>query len=406
VESGQIDFIAGGTVTSSRGFRAGATAAGIKKNAGPSLDLGILFSEVSCVTAGVLTTSQIKSAPVMLCQERLVRDTAVAIVANSGCSNVYTGEPGLTDAREMTALTATALGSDPEDILIASTGVTGQRLPIDMIKDGIRQIALSTEGGHELAKAIMTTDTRPKETAVIVRAGDDKFTIGGIAKGSGMIHPNMATMLSFLTTDAAVEPVFLRSALHQAADVSFNMISVDGDTSPSDTVLLLANGLAKNKTISADSPLAQIFEQALTQVCLYLAKTIASDGEGATQLIEATVHGATTMNDARLAAKAIITSSLVKTEVHGKNLSWGRIIAALGRSGAAVVESKIDIAIGKIKVVKAGRPLIFRKADILQVFESKEVPIRVNLNLGTASATAWGCDLTSEYININSQYRT
>ena len=406
METGQIAFIAGGTVTSPQGFRAGAAATGIKKKTGPSLDLGILFSEVPCTTAGVMTTSQIKSAPVILCQERLAGGRAVAIVANSGCANAYTGEPGLANAREMAALTALALGSDPEDVFVASTGVTGQPLPINLIRVGIRQVALSTEGGHELARAIMTTDTVPKETAVIVHSNDNKFVIGGIAKGAGMIHPNLATMLGFLTTDAAVELAFLRSALRRAVDISFNMISVDGDTSPSDTVLLMANGLAKNKAISSDDPLADIFERALSQACIYLAKAIARDGEGATRLIEVTVHGVTTVTEARLAARTIVNSSLVKTAVYGGDPNWGRIVAALGQSGAEVVESKIDLNIGKVKVLKNGRPLAFREADVIQVFKESEVPIRVNLNLGTASATAWGCDLTPEYVTINSQYMT
>lgn len=402
----KIDFIDGGTVTSPKGFRAGATAAGIRKKAKPALDLGILFSEVPCVTAGVLTTSRIKSAPIILCQERLAKGRAVAIVANSGCANAYTGEQGITDANEMAASAAFALGCKPEDVFVASTGVTGQPLPIDLIKAGVRQIALSTEGGHELARAIMTTDTVPKETAVLVRAGDTEFTIGGIAKGSGMIHPNMATMFGFLTTDAAVDMAFLRSVMHRVADVSFNMISVDGDTSPSDTVLLMANGLAKNKVISADSPLAEVFERALTQVSIYLSKAIARDGEGATRLIEVTVQGAATVTDARLAARTIVGSSLVKTAVYGGDPNWGRIIAALARSGAELVESKIDLDIGKVKVLKNGRPLSFREADVIDVFKESTVPIRVSLNLGAASATAWGCDLTPEYVKINSEYMT
>ncbi len=406
MEASQNDFAAGGTVTSPQGFHAGATGAGIKKKAESSLDLGILFSEVPCVAVGVLTTSRIRSAPVVLCQERLARGRAVAIVANSGCANAYTGEQGLADAREMAALAALALGCDAEDVFIASTGVTGQPLPMAQIRAGIRQIALSPEGGHDLARAIMTTDTVPKETAVIARAGDNKFTIGGIAKGAGMIHPNMATMLGFLTTDAAVELAFLRSALRRAVDVSFNMISVDGDTSPSDTVLLMANGLAKNKAITKDSPLADTFEQALTQVCIYLAKAIAGDGEGSTRLIEVTVDGATTLTEARLAARTIVGSSLVKTAVYGGDPNWGRIIAALGRSGVEVVESKIDLNIGKVKVLKDGRPLAFREADVIRVFKRREVPISVRLNLGSASATAWGCDLTPDYVKINSQYMT
>ncbi|MBI2852536.1 MAG: bifunctional glutamate N-acetyltransferase/amino-acid acetyltransferase ArgJ [Chloroflexi bacterium] len=396
----------GGTVTSPQGFHAGATSAGIRKKAELSLDLGILFSEAPCAVAGVLTTSRIKSAPVMLCQERLARGQGMAIVANSGCANAYTGKQGLADACEMAKAAAFALGIDADDVFVASTGVTGKPLPLDIIKDGIRKIALSPDGGHEMARAIMTTDTVPKETAVNVRKDSVTFTIGGIAKGSGMIHPDMATMLAFLTTDAAVEPLFLRGALKRAADVSFNMVSVDGDTSPSDTVLLMANGLAKNEPISERSAIADIFERALTEVCVYLTKAIARDGEGATRLIEVKVEGAATVVDARLAARTIAGSSLVKAAVYGGDPNWGRIVAAAARSGAKIIESSLDLNIGKIGVLRSGNTLAFREADVAEVFKGSEVLVRLNLNLGTGSATAWGCDLTPEYVNINSQYMT
>ncbi|MBI2287874.1 MAG: bifunctional ornithine acetyltransferase/N-acetylglutamate synthase, partial [Chloroflexi bacterium] len=259
MKAAQIDSIDGGSVTTPKGFYAGATYAGIKKKDKNSLDLGILFSEEPCTAAALFTTNRIKSAPVLLCQQRLQNDRAVAIIANSGCANASTGEQGLADATEMTALAANSLGAAPEDVLVASTGVIGQPLPMKLIKAGISQIILSSDGGHELARAIMTTDTVPKETAVTVRTGNSEFTIGGVAKGSGMIHPNLATMFCFLTTDAAVEPNFLKSALRQAVDISFNMISVDTDTSPSDTVLIMANGLAKNKPISKNSQPADTF---------------------------------------------------------------------------------------------------------------------------------------------------
>ena len=405
MEAAKIDFIPGGTVTSPKGFCAGATYAGIKK-AKDSLDLGILFSEEPCVTAGLFTSSKIKSAPVVLCQERLQKGRAVTLVVNSGCSNSYTGEQGLADAAEMATLTATAIGVDAEDVLMASTGVTGQPLPMKLIRDGISQIALSNNGGHELAKAIMTTDTLAKEAAVAVRAGGSEFTIGGAAKGSGMIHPNLATLFCFLTTDAAVELDLLRSALQKAADVSFNMVSIDGDTSPSDTMLLMANGLAGNEVITTGSQQADTFQQALDQVCIYLAKAIARDGEGATKLIEVTVNGAVNVAEARSAARTIVSSPLVKSAVHGGDPNWGRIIAAVARSGVEVTESKIDLYIGDIGVVKDGRPLPFSEQSIVQVFKQSEVPIALHLNLGAASATAWGCDLSEEYVTINSQYMT
>ncbi len=402
----KTDFIPGGTVTSPRGFCAGATYAGIKKETKDVLDLGILFSEVSCVAAGVFTASKIKAASVILCQERLQKGKATVVVVNSGCANAYTGEQGLADAAEMAALAAKAIGIAPEDVLVASTGVTGQPLPLKLIEAGIRKVVLSREGGRELARAMMTTDTVPKEVAVAVTIGGSQFTIGGVAKGAGMIHPNLATMLCFLTTDAAVELDFLKSALRQAVDISFNMISVDGDTSPSDTVILMANGLAGNKPISSGNEPADVFQQALEQVCVYLAKSIARDGEGATRLIEVTVSGAVSLAEARLAARTIVGSSLVKAAVHGADPNWGRIIAAVARSGVEVVESNIDLDIGGVSLVKGGRPLPFSEHSVVEILKQGEVPIRLCLNLGTASATAWGCDLSEEYVTINSEYTT
>ncbi len=402
----KIEFIPGGTVTSPEGFRAGATYAGIKKKSENSLDLSLLASEAPCVTAALFTTNKIKSAPVLVNQEKIKKGKAVAVIANSGCANASTGEQGLADAREMATLAANSIGAIPEDVLVASTGVIGQTLPMNQIRASISQISLSRDGGHKLARAIMTTDTVPKETAVAVSVNDTKFTIGGVAKGAGMIHPNMATMFCFLTTDAIVELDFLKSALRKAVGVSFNMISVDGDTSPSDTVLIMANGRAGNKPISRGSRRAATFQQALDQVCIYLAKAIARDGEGATKLIEVTVNGAASVTDARLAARTVVSSPLVKTAVHGGDPNWGRIIVAVGRSGAEVVESKTDLHIGNIGVLKGGRPQPYSEQSVAQVFKQAEVPIKVNLNLGTASATAWGCDLSEEYVNINSQYMT
>jgi glutamate N-acetyltransferase/amino-acid N-acetyltransferase len=401
----KINFINGGTVTSPEGFKAGATHAGIKKVEG-KLDLGILFSEVPCITAGLFTSSKIKSAPLILCQERLKNGRAVAIVANSGCANAYTGEQGLTDAAEMAKLAAEGIGVSPDDVLVASTGVTGQPLPMELIKVGISRITLSHDGGHELARAIMTTDTVPKEAAVAVRTDKYQFTIGGVAKGSGMIHPNLATMFCFLTTDVAVELDFLKSALKKAVDVSFNMISVDRDTSPSDTVLLMANGLTGNEPITATSQETDVFQQALEKICIHLAKALARDGEGATKLIETIVDGAKTTAEARLAARAVISSNLIKTAVYGGDPNWGRIIMALANSGAEVLLPKIDLSIGDIAMLKSGKPLPFNEEDVIRVLEQSEVPISVNLNLGKGSATAWGCDLSEEYVAINSEYMT
>jgi glutamate N-acetyltransferase/amino-acid N-acetyltransferase len=405
MEIGKIDIISDGTVTSPQGFHAGATSAGIK-NGTDKLDLGILFSETPCVTAGLFTGSRIKAAAVTWSQQTLKKGKAQAIVVNSGCANAYTGEQGLADAAEMAALAARGIGLSPEDVLVTSTGVTGQPLPLELIEAGLSQVVLSGDGGHQLARAIMTTDTVPKEIALVVGADGGDFTIGGIAKGSGMIHPDLGTMFGFLTTDAAVELDFLKLALRQATDVSFNMITIDGDTSPSDTVLLMANGLAGNEPIREDSPEAEIFQQALERVCIHLAKALARDGEGASRLIEVTIDGAISLVDARSAAKTVTGSTLVKTAVYGADPNWGRIVMALGRSGVEVAESKIDLLIGDVAVLKNGKALSFSEEMVRQVFRQSEVPISVNLNLGTGSATAWGCDLTPEYVAINSHYMT
>ena len=402
----KIEIIDSGSVTSPRGFCAGATYAGINKKTNSGLDLGIIFSEAPCVATALFTTNRIKAAPIVWCQQQVKSGRAVAVVVNSGCANACTGEQGLADVAKMAELTAKSLGFPPEDVLVASTGVIGQPLPMKLIKAGIDQIVLSRDGGHELAKAIMTTDTVPKEIAVAVRVGDSRFTIGGVVKGSGMMHPNLATMLCFLTTDAAVNIDFLNLALQRAVDISFNLVSIDGDTSPNDTVLIMANGIAGNEPISPSSQLADAFQQALDQVCIYLAKCIARDGEGAGQLIEVTVKGAPSIADARLAARTVVSSPLVKAAVHGSDPNWGRIVAAVGRSGVAVIESKIDLYIGQVCLLKAGRPLPFNRPGLKRILSGSEVPMTLHLNLGKGTATAWGCDLSEEYVTINSQYTT
>jgi glutamate N-acetyltransferase/amino-acid N-acetyltransferase len=400
-----IEPVPGGTVTAPRGFVAGATHAGVKKDASV-LDLGILYSEAPCALAVLLTTNKVKSAPTLLNQERAKRRRAVALIANSGCANASTGEQGMADAREMAELAAKAVGTEPEDVLVCSTGTIGKRLPMPSIRQAVGKIALAADGGHDFARAIMTTDRVPKEFAVTATDGDITFTVGGVAKGSGMIHPDLATMFGFVTTDAAVEPAFLDKALRRAVNMSFNMVSVDGDTSPSDTVAVLANGLAGNPPINGKGRLGRLFQQALNQVCVCLAKWIARDGEGATKLIEVTVTGAKTVADARLAARTVVNSSLVKTAVHGADPNWGRIVAAVGRSGAQVIESGIDVDIGDVAVMRGGAPQSYAEADVVRVFKQAEVRIGVCLNLGRGRATAWGCDLSAEYVKINSEYMT
>ncbi len=390
-----------GTITTPAGFRAGAAYAGINKHARFQLDVGILAAGGPCQAAGVFTRNRVRAAPVLLSEARLPSKDIRAVVVNSGCANASTGAQGMADARRMAELAAAKLGVPPESVLVASTGVIGQALPLDMLGRAMQQIQLSPEGGHELARAIMTTDTRPKEVAY--RVGS--FTVGGIAKGAGMIHPDMATMLGFLTTDAKVEAGFLVEALRAAADKSFNMLSVDGDTSTNDSLLLLASG-ASGTTIKAGSPQAKQFQQALDAVCIYLAKAIARDGEGATRLIEARVSGARTLTDARVAARTIVGSALVKTAIHGADPNWGRIIAAAGRSGAALEEPRLELTLAGVPVLRDGQPLPFDKAGLSALLKQEEVPLHLNLHLGSAEATAWGCDLSAEYVAINADYTT
>lgn len=398
--------IPNGTITSPQGFLAGAGYAGIKTGGDGELDLGMLCSEVSCIAAGVFTTNKVKAAPVVLCQDRLVGGRGRAIVVNSGCANACTGEQGMADSTEMAELAARKLGIPPQEVLVASTGVIGVPLPMERIRNGIEGIVLSREGGHQLAKAIMTTDTLPKEIAVSLRLGEKQVTIGGVAKGSGMIYPDMATLLSFLATDAALDAGLAGTALRKAVDESFNMIAIDGDTSTNDTVLLLASGLAGNQPLQAGSAEAEVFQDALGEVCIYLAKCLVRDGEGATKLIEVRVEGALTLREARLAAHAIASSSLVKAALHGSDPNWGRIIAAVGRSGAEIDLPRTDLYLEELCLLRAGCPTPFDAAEARDMLSSAEVSIRVCLNLGEGSATAWGCDLSEEYVTINSAYVT
>jgi glutamate N-acetyltransferase/amino-acid N-acetyltransferase len=405
--SDAINFVDGGTLTTPQGFRAGATYAGLKTYAEDKLDLGILLSDSPCATAGVFTTSTIKSATVTLDRQRLAQGIPMrGLIVNAGIANTAVGEQGLIDASEMASLAAQKTGTTPEQILVCSTGVIGVELPMSLIRSGVEQIELTGSGGSVLAKAIMTTDTRPKEVAVSFEVGGRQAHLGGIAKGSGMIHPNMATMLSFLTTDAAVERGFLQDALSQVADETYNMLTVDGDSSTNDTVLIMANGTVRNQPISAGSPDADTFMAALRQVCVHLTQELARDGEGASHLIVVDVAGAKDTADARKAAKTIASSSLVKSAVYGADPNWGRVFAALGRSGAAAEEDKIDLFINGVCIMEAGKPIPFHRDAVVALMRRPEVTFRLQLNLGSGEATAWGCDLTEEYVIINSAYTT
>ncbi|MBN1152481.1 MAG: bifunctional glutamate N-acetyltransferase/amino-acid acetyltransferase ArgJ, partial [Dehalococcoidia bacterium] len=335
---------------------------------------------------------------------RVAQGVARAIIANSGCANACTGERGITDAEAMTSLAATRLGIAPEEVLVASTGVIGTFVPLDNIANAISRMVPQRDKGHDFARAIMTTDTKRKEIAVRLRAGDCDFTIGAAAKGSGMIHPNMGTMLCFITTDANVETAFLQQALSRCVSRTFNMVTVDGDTSPSDTVLVLANGLAGNTPFTARN--GDVFEEALGHVCENLARAIAADGEGATRLLQVTVTGALSVEDARSAARTIASSALVKAAINGADPNWGRVVCAAGRSGATMEPEKISMTLCGTPVMSHGMPVPFDDVALRLRLGMDCIDVSVDLGLGNGCATAWGCDLSHEYVTINASYTT
>ena len=405
--AGPITHVDGGTITTAKGFRAGGTYVGIKTYSEDKMDMGMLLSDTPCVAAGVFTKSSLVSPSVTVNRETLEAGAPVrGLVVNSGIANAGVGEQGYIDAKEMAAVAAAGLGVSPQEVFIFSTGVIGVELPMSLIKKGVGQIKLSDDGGNELARAMMTTDTRTKEAAVSVNLGGVNVNICGVAKGSGMIHPNMATMLCFVATDAAVTQDYLRSILPGIADSTLNMLTIDGDTSTNDSLLVLANGSADNSPISAGSADADAFKDALTDVLVQLTRQLAQDGEGATRLLVAEVRGARNTGDARMAAKTIASSLLVKSALYGADPNWGRLIMALGRSGAETIESKIDLYINGVCIMEAGRPVPFHRDAVVALMRGDEVTFGVNLNLSDGEATAWGCDLTEEYVVINSAYTT
>ena len=402
----EFNRLEGGTVTSPKGYTAGATYSGIRTYTEDKLDLGMLYSESTCTVAGTFTTNKVKSPSVVLDQQRVATGRAQAVVINSGIANACVGEQGMTDAIEMAALAAAQLGLEPELVLACSTGLIGVELPMALIRSGVDKIEMSGGGGHDLARAIRTTDTVSKEAAVSFKVGRATYTLGGIAKGSGMVHPDMATMLAFLATDAPVEQRFLQDSLSRAVDTSFNMITVDGDTSTNDTVLLLANGAAGGDAIGTGAPGAEAFQAALSAVCIELAKAIARDGEGASKLIEVVVERAESESDARAAARSVASSLLVKSAIHGADPNWGRIIVALGYSGAQVEEERVALYINDVCIMEGGRPIPYFKDAVVLTMSGPDVSLRLDLGLGDDSATAWGCDLSEEYVNFNSAYTT
>lgn len=391
-----------GSVTSPAGYRAGATFAGIKTYGENKLDLGILLSDHPATAAGVFTRSQLHAATIDLDRERLATGQGRAVVVNSGNANASTGERGLQDACRMAELAAQKVGLAPEAMFVSSTGVIGHHLPIDKIEPGIEAVELSDDAGADFARAIMTTDLVPKHCSV--RFGP--YTLGGCAKGSGMIHPNMATMLAYLTTDAPIGQEALQTALSEATDRSFNLITVDGDTSPSDTVLLFANGAGGGETITPGSEHYDAFREALDAVCVHLAKAIARDGEGATRLIEVTVSGAASDGDARRLVRDIGTSPLVKTAVHGADPNWGRIVGVIGRSDVAIVEEAVTVAVCGHQLFERTVPIPYEEAEVSRAMSGEEVTIEVSLGVGEASATGWTCDFSADYIRINADYTT
>ena len=405
--AGPITHVDGGTITTARGFQAGATYVGIKTFSEDKMDMGLLISDTSCSVAGVFTKSSLVSPSVTVNRETIAAGGSVrGLVVNSGIANAGVGEQGYIDAKEMASIAADGLGVKPDEVLVFSTGVIGVELPMTLIKKGVDEIKLSDDGGNFLARSMMTTDTRTKETGVIVNLGGTDVNICGVAKGSGMIHPNIATMLCFVATDAAVDQDFLRSALPDIADSTLNMLDIDGDTSTNDSLVVLANGAAGNTPIDAGSDDAAAFVEALTEVLIQLTRQLAQDGEGASRLIVAEVQGAKNLADARLAAKTITSSLLVKSAVYGSDPNWGRLIMALGKSGAEMVESKIDLYINGVCIMEAGKPVPFHRDAVVALMRGDEVTFGVNLNISDGRATSWGCDLTEEYVVINSAYTT
>lgn len=405
-----IKYIDGG-VTAPNGFLASGIYCGLKKS-NLQKDLALIYSEVPAVAAGMYTKNKVKGAPIYITKEHLTNKKAQAIIINSGNANTCNGDDGLHKAKKMTSLQAKELKLKTDDILVASTGVIGVPLNIDAIKDGIPLLTekLSKEGFDDASSAIMTTDTFKKQLALEFYIGDKKVTIGSMAKGSGMIEPNMGTMLSFLTTDLSISPELLDEALKSSVTVTYNRVSVDGDTSTNDMILILANGLAENPTITEKDENYDTFLKALTKLNTIMAKNIAKDGEGATKLLECQIIGANTEEDAVVLGKSVINSSLVKTAMFGSDANWGRILCALGYTKIDFDPEKVDVSFesssGSIKVCEAGSSLPFDEDVAKKILSENEIIIKVNLFLGNYSAYVWGCDLSYEYVKINGDYRS
>ncbi|MNW49810.1 Arginine biosynthesis bifunctional protein ArgJ [compost metagenome] len=398
-----------GSITSPKGFQAGGLHCGLKKTS--RNDLGAIVCEVPAVAAAVYTTNVFQAAPLKVTRESIASEGRLrAVVVNSGNANACTGQQGEADAYEMRAATAKAFGLADHEIAVASTGVIGELLPMDRVRDGIvglpGTLSSGSEGAEQFCQAILTTDLVKKEVCVSMNIDGREVKIAGAAKGSGMIHPNMATMLAFVTTDAVIEQKALQGLLGAATDLTFNMITVDGDTSTNDMLVAMASGLAGNSELTTEHPDWEAFAAGFQHVCQTLAKAIARDGEGATRLVEVTVTNAVSDEAARAIAKTVVGSSLVKSAVFGADANWGRIIAAVGRAGQPVNPDTVDIKLGDIVVLTASRPIPFDEEEALAYLQGDTVTIHVDLNNGTGEATAWGCDLTYDYVRINAAYRT
>ena len=394
-----------GDICSPKGFLSGSIFSGIKSPGQDKRDIGIIFSETECVSAGTFTQNSVVSPSVTWTKEINSDGNIRAIVANSGCANCAVGEQGLIDAKEMASITSNALDINENQVAVASTGIIGVELPMALMRKFIPQIKLDKNDGNGFARSILTTDTKTKEISVSFQIDGMEINVAGVAKGSGMIHPNMATMLAFITTDANIEKKILQNSLNNSVAKSFNQISVDGDQSTNDTVLVLANGLAKNKKIISSND-SKKFSEALDIVCVFLAKEIAKDGEGNTRLIEATVSGAKTTEDARLAARYVVNSNLVKTAVYGRDPNWGRLIMAVGASQIPIDESKIEIFVNDIQIVSEGIAISYNHQSIVIAMSEEIIRFNINLNIGSNSGVAWGSELTEEYVVFNSAYTT
>jgi glutamate N-acetyltransferase/amino-acid N-acetyltransferase len=379
--------------------------AGVKHAAGVP-DLGVVISSLPATAAGVFTRNRAPAAPVIVSKDHLRDGAARAVVVNSGNANACTGAQGLSDAAEMAQLVATRFDLQPHEVLVLSTGVIGIPLPMQAIRDGVARLAPSRQSDADFTRAIMTTDTRPKTATAAFAVGSTRCMVGGAAKGSGMIYPNMATMLAIITTDAAVEPAFLQHALGHAVDASFNLISVDGDTSTNDAVLVLANGASGSPLLDAHHAGARAFEHALLAVCQSLAIAVVRDGEGARTLIEVTITGAQSDHDGRAVARSIATSNLVKTAVFGGDPNWGRIICAAGNADVPIDVDRTTLHLGDVCLFRAGVGVPYDKAVASALLKQPDVHIRLDLGLGAGSATAWGCDMSYEYVRINAEYTT